>query len=297
MEAAIWRLAQRQYWVVARWQLLELGLGADAIDHRLGSGRLFRLHRGVYAYGRPDIPQRGRWLAAVLACGEGALLGYTSAGALRGIAGVGGRVTEVTSTRRPARSDPLIAHHTTRSLDTEDRDIVDGVPVTSLPRTLVDLATILSTHGLRDAFEEADRLNLLQLDSLRAACSRARGRRGIGTLRALIQEASVPDPTKGAFEMRFRHFCRDHALPAPKVNAQALSYTVDVLWREQRLIVELDSWEHHGKQRTAFESDRDRDAKLMVAGYRVLRLTWRRLGREPSVVAAELRALLTLARS
>ncbi|MGI9019531.1 MAG: DUF559 domain-containing protein [Solirubrobacterales bacterium] len=289
---AVLALARSQYWVVARWQLVRPGFGGRRIESWLAVGRLHRLHHGVYAYGRRDVPARGRWLAAVLACGDGALLSHTSAGGLHGITPTDRRLVHVTSRRHARRADSEIAHHRTRSLHRDDIAVVGGIPVTSVSRTLVDLAAVLDADRVRDAFEEADRLNLLELGPLAAACARGRGRRGVGTLRTLIAEATAPEPTRGEFELRFRHFCRAHSLPLPRANAEVLGYTVDALWPEARLIVELDSWEHHGKARSAFEIDRQRDVTLLVGGYRVFRLTWRRLHREPGIVAGELRALL-----
>ena len=294
LEATVRALAASQHWVLPRWQLLALGFGKRAIEHRLATGRLHRLHRGVYAYGRADVSRRGMFLAAVLACGDGAVLSHRSAGVLWAICAAPGRPVHVSSTRRAGHADPLIALHRTRLLASGDRALRDRIPVTSLHRTLVDLAGILDADELRDAFEEADRQNLLQLAAVAGACERSRGRRGVGALRALVAEALAPELKRSVFEDRFMHFCRRFDLPLPAMNAPVLGFTVDALWAKRRVIVELDSWEHHGKTRAAFENDRARDAKLTLAGYRVYRLTWRRLEREPQVVATELLSLLGL---
>ncbi|MEO8093283.1 MAG: DUF559 domain-containing protein [bacterium] len=291
MDVAVRALARRQFWVVARRQLLGVGLGVDAIDHRLVSGRLHRLHRGVYAYGRADVSARGRWLAGVLACGEGALLSHQSAGALYGIVAAG-RPVHVLSVHHASRADRLIAHHRTRAVDPHDRARRDGIPVTSVARTLVDLATVLDPMALRRCFEEADRVGIVALAEVAAACTRTRGRRGTGVLRALVAEAAAPSHTRSRLEAAFLGLCREHGLPPPEVNTSVAGLEVDMLWRQRSLVAELDGWEYH-RARGAFESDRRRDARLAVAGYRVYRLTWRRLEREPEVVVTELRALLT----
>ncbi len=237
---------------------------------------------------------RGRWLAAVLACGADAVLSHRSAGALWGIVAAPRRTVHVTSAGQRGATDPLIALHRTRSLRVGERAVRDGIPVTSLARTLVDLAGVLNADSLRDTFEESDRLNLLELNAAAEACAQARGRRGVGHLRALVADAALPDYTRSRFERRFRHFCRAHALPAPEINVRVQGFEVDALWRGARVVVELDSWDFHGRTRQAFERDRARDAKLQLAGYRVYRLTWRRLESEPLVVARELRGYLAV---
>lgn len=291
MDDAVVALARRQHWVVARRQLIGLGLGRRAITHRLATGRFHRLHHGVYAVGRPEVTLRGRWLAAVLACGSGALLSHQSAAALWGLIGAGGAVVHVLSERRWEGQDAGIAAHRTRDLAHGDRVTRDRIPVTSIPRTLLDLAGVVDASRLRNAFEEADRLGVLELRAVAEVCGRVRGHKGVGELRSLVGEAAAPEYTRSAFEEAFRDFCRDHALPLPEANAWALGFEVDAIWRAERVIVELDGWEFH-RGRAAFERDRERAARLEVAGYLVYRLTYRRLMREPLVVAAELRRAL-----
>lgn len=285
-------LARRQHWVVARWQLLRLGLTEPQIDHRLGTGAFNPLHRGVYAVGRRDVSRRGRWLAAVLACGEGAVLSHTSAAALWELRAARPGPIHVTSRHKRGRSDPALALHRSASLRPTDVVVREGIPVTGLGRTLTDLAAVLDADALRDAFEEADRLNILELRPLAALATRGRGLPGLGVLRSLIAEASAPDYTRSELERRFLPFCRRHGLPMPEVNANVAGFEVDAMWRDARLVVELDSWAFHGRTRDAFERDRERDAALAVAGYRVYRLTWRRLHEDGAAVAAELVVLV-----
>jgi hypothetical protein len=173
----------------------------------------------------------------------------------------------------------------------EDRAIVDAIPVTSVARTLLDLAYVSDEQGLKRAFEEADRLGLLRLDALERTCSRGRRRRGNAALRRLILAAREPIVTRSALEERFVEFCLKHELPPPSLNSSVRGFEVDALWPQQHLIVELDGFAFH-RHRAAFERDRARDATLLAVGYRVIRLTHRRLDQEGEVVAQELRLLL-----
>jgi very-short-patch-repair endonuclease len=165
-----------------------------------------------------------------------------------------------------------------------------GIPVTSVARTLLDLAQASNEGRARRAFEEADRLGLLEEAKLEQACERARGRPAVRTIRRLKAEART-GATRSPLEDRFRVFCGKHRFPRPAVNARLLGYEVDAFWPAQRLVVELDGFEFH-RHRAAFERDRARDTALQAAGYRVLRITDRRLKHDAAKVAGELRALL-----
>jgi very-short-patch-repair endonuclease len=281
-------LAKRQHGVVARRQLLGLGLGPGAIDSRLGTGRLQLVHRGVYAVGHAGLNRRGIWLAAVLAHGEGALLSHLSAAALWRLIDAPMRPVDVTSSHG-RRGRPGIRLH--RS-DTHHRERTarHRIPVTSVAQTLLDLAEQAPNERLRRAYEEADRLGLLRPGALQLACDRNQGHRGLVAIRGLMAERRG-GATRSALEDLFVDLCRRRRLPTPAVNAPLLGFEVDALWSEQRLVVELDGFAYH-RHRAAFERDRARDAALQAAGYRVVRFTRRRLEREPGVVAEELHALL-----
>jgi hypothetical protein len=173
----------------------------------------------------------------------------------------------------------------------EDRTIREGFPVTTVGRTLFDLAEVAPYDQLEKAVEEADRLNLLRLRELEEVCERGRGRRALKPVRRLIAELAPPDEGRSPLEVRFAAFVRLHNLPAPVQNVDVLGHEVDALWPAAKLIVELDSWEYHG-HRAAFERDRARDSKLLIAGYRTIRITHRRLDREAEQLAAEIRQLL-----
>jgi len=292
-EWAVLALADRQHGVVSRRQLERLGLGTEAIKKRLRTGRLHSVHRGVYAVGHNRLNMRGNWLAAVLACGDGAVLSHRSAAALWGLMRARWSPVEVTSAHGRMGRDGIYLHRSPMSDD--ERTVESRIPATSLPRTLRDLAEVVDEDRLRRAFEEADRLKLLRMPALEQVCERAGRRKGIPALRRLIATAREPVTTRSPFENRFAEFYREHLgdLPTPRTNVLILDHEVDAYWPPQRLVVEMDSWEFHG-HRAAFERDRARDAALQAAGYRAIRLTHRRLKAEPDAVATQLRALLAV---
>ncbi len=160
-----------------------------------------------------------------------------------------------------------------------------------MARTLFDLAEFASLKRLESAWEEADRLNLLQLRAVEGVCERSNGRHALRPVRRLLAEARAASMTRSPLEDDFAAFCREHRLPMPSFNTTALGYEVDALWPSQRLAAELDSWKFHS-HRAAFERDRIRDAALQAAGYRIIRVTHRRLTDEAPVLASELRVLL-----
>jgi hypothetical protein len=168
----------------------------------------------------------------------------------------------------------------------------DGFPATIVARTLFDLAEATPYETLKGAAEEADRLKLLQLREIEEVCERGRGRRALKPMRRLLDELGAPDEGRSPLEIRFAAFVREHGLPAPIQNADILGHEVDALWPAAKLVVELDSWEHHA-HRAAFERDRARDPKMLIAGYRTIRVTHYRLDREPEQLAAEIRNLLS----
>jgi hypothetical protein len=289
---AVAELAVAQHGVIAHRQLVALGLKPGAIKHRSALGRLHRVHVGVYAVGHRKLGANGHRMAAVLACGSGALLSHRAAAALWGLRASARPRIDVT-VGRAGRGHPGIDIHRVRALHPDDCTVHDGIPVTTVARTLLDLAEVVRTTEVERAFDEAERLRLLDMRALAAVCERAAGRHGLRVLRPLLEDArpSVAE-TRSPLERVFLPFCRDHGLPLPAVNVLAAGFTVDALWPKERLVVELDSYEFHGRSRAAFERDRARDAALQLAGYRVVRITWRRLAREPDAVAVTIRALL-----
>lgn len=291
-EREIVALAERQHGVIAQRQLLALGLSQRAIECRLENWRLRLVHREVYAIGHSILTQQGRWQAAVLAYGKGALLSHRSAAALWGLAKPWTPAIDVTALagRQGIRRRERIWIHRGR-LHPEDRAVRTAIPVTTVARTLFDMAEFISHKRLESAWEEADRLNLLQLSAVEGVCERGYGRRALRPIRRLLAEARAPQITRSPLEDGFAAFCRDRRLPTPVFNTTVLDYEVDALWPTQRVAAELDSWEFH-RHRAAFERDRARDAALQVAGYRTIRITHRRLHGEATTLANELRVLL-----
>ena len=287
-ERKIAALAGAQHGVVMRAQLLDAGLSSRTIERRVERRQLHRLHRGVYSLGDPKPSVRGRWLAAVLACGQGAVLSHRSAASLWRLARQGNGPVEVTAAAGRRRLG--IALHEC-GLHEADRAVVDSIPVTSVARTLFDLAEEVDEQGLARAFEEADRLRLLEMRALEDVCARCRGRRALRPVQRLIEEAREPGWTRSDLEERFAIFCREHELLPTDTNVELLGHEVDALWIGERLVVELDGFAYH-RHRAAFENDRAKDAAMQAAGYRVVRITDRRLEREPSAIAEELRRLL-----
>jgi very-short-patch-repair endonuclease len=239
---------------------------------------------------------RGVWLAAVLASGEGALLSHRSAAALWGLMRPRWSPVDVTSCHGRAGRDGILLHRS--RVEVDERAVEAGISVTSLPRTLLDLAEVVDGVRLKRAFEEADRLKLLRMPALEQVCARAGKRKGLPTLRHLLNTAREPVNGRSPLENRFAEFYREHLadLPAPLTNVSILDHEVDAYWPSDRLVVEMDSWEFH-HQRAAFEHDRARDAAMQTAGYRVIRLTHRQLETEAPRISAQLHKLLGAARS
>jgi very-short-patch-repair endonuclease len=266
-DPAVARLAARQHGVVTTRQLLLAGVLHSGIHDRQLSGRLHRIHRGVYAVGHTSIGNEGRWLAAVLACGNSAVLSHRSAGALWGIGPVPA-VVEVTvpgSGGRAVRKG--IRLHRSTTLSPADVTRRAGIPVTTPDRTLAGLHRVLSPDQFARALREAEYLKL-----------------PVGGL-------FETDRTRTDLEGRFLGLCRRHRLPRPEVNVRVDRFVVDFMWPKQHLIVEVDGWSSH-RMRSAFESDRARDARLSILGYTVLRFNWRQIEEKPRRVASTVRTLL-----
>jgi predicted transcriptional regulator of viral defense system len=293
-EQRIAALARRQHGVVTKAQLRELGLADRTIERRVSAGRLHRLHRGVFAVGHPLLAVEGHWMAAVLACGRGALLSHRSAAALWGLRPDNRGRIDVTSPTNAGRRRPGIDLHRARSLGRHDQSQQRGIPCTSVARTLLDLADALDRRQLERACNQAEVLQLLRVHELEAALAR-RGRRA--ALLGQVLEARTRDVTRSVLEERFLALCRAAGLPPPRCNVwipqpASAAVEVDFLWPAQRLIVETDGRAFHAT-RQAFERDRRRDQRLMLAGYRVVRFTWAQLERDAGGVAETVRGLLS----
>jgi very-short-patch-repair endonuclease len=294
---AIAELADRQHGVVTAPQLYSLGLSEDQVRNRAQNGWLHRVHRGVYAIGRRRLSREGHWMAAVLGCGSGAVLSHQAAGELwklrRSREGPPSEPIDVTiPSARGVRARPGLSVHRIPTLRREETTSRQGIPVTTAARTILDLATSLSSRRLERAVDEAERLNLCTEEDLDEIARVHFGRAGTGSLRALLNEHRAGSTaTRNDFEELFLALCRRYHLPRPEVNVPLLDYIVDFLWPGARLVVELDGRATHGTRR-AFQEDRDRDGRLAVAGYRVLRFTWWDVTRRPPIVADRVRRLL-----
>jgi very-short-patch-repair endonuclease len=268
-DRAVAQIAARQHGVVHVSQLLAAGVDHSAIQRRVRARRLHRIHRGVYAVGHPGLSSRGRWKAATLTLGAKAVLSHQSAAELWGMLRVRGGYPHVTvpgAGDRPKR-DKILTHRSATLTGTQTT-IRDGIPVTTPQRTLDDLARVLEQRLVRAARRQAefDRLPL--------------------------GATHTSDRTRSELERDFLRLCRRHRLPPPDVNAKLGPYTVDFLWRPQRLIVEVDGYPaHSGSQ--AFRDDRVRDARLAIAGYRVQRIADWQLAHEPLEVVKTVRVLLS----
>jgi hypothetical protein len=288
-------LAAAQHGLVALEQVRLLGLSDSAVRKRVASGRLHRIHRGVYAVGRPGLAAPGRWLAAVMACGPGAALSHRSAAALLGLMRGDPRAPDVTTRNRSGRTLDGVTAHCDPRLSPDDLTAVAGIPCTTVPRTLLDLAASVDRQTLERAVEQAEVLRLFDGRALARVLADANGRHGGSRLRAVLAAAGDPTMTRSELERRFLALCRGAGLPYPGVNRwislDGGGVEGDFVWAAERLVVETDGHGSHGTRR-AFERDRRRDQRLVRAGWRVVRFTWRQVVEEPDEVAWTLAALV-----
>jgi very-short-patch-repair endonuclease len=282
-------VAARQGGVIGAGQLRACGLERNAISLRVRRGTLHRIHRGVYAVGHRRLDALGRWMGAVLACGDDAVLSHRSAGLAWGLVESAGATIDVTVPRAGGRRqhEGVRVHRVPGLLDADRTITLDVLPITTPERTLADIAPVVAQHVLERAVERAEEMRVVDHDRLRALTGT--GRPGVRALRAAL--AMPVTMTRSELERRFLALCRSHGVPRPRVNHPLGDYRVDFHWPRQRLVVETDGGEHH-YTRTAFESDRRRDADLALLGYRVVRFTHRRVRDEPAEVARILRLLL-----
>jgi len=253
----VWDLVRRQHGVVARSQLLALGIGPRSIEHRVGMGRLHPLWRGVYAVGRPEVEQKGRWMGAVLACGREALLSHGSAAALWGIAQVpDARTIDLTLPAGRFRRQPGIKAHRRRDLGPEHRRDVAGIPVVDPVSTLVDLASCAQDWRVERAINEADRLDLVNPEALRRIVAGLGPRPGMARMRRLLHlDAPLAD---SGLERRFLSIVRAAGLPLPETQVTVNGYRVDFYWPRLELVVETDGWRYHrtpGEQASDYRRD------------------------------------------
>lgn len=294
---AIAVLAAEQHGLVTVAQLEAMGFSSAAVRRRAAGGALHRIHRGVFAVRSPQLTHSGHRLAAVLACGEGTVLSHHAAAAHAGFRASDATVVDVISPTRAGRCRCGIRVHRTSLLPSEDVTVLDGVPLTTAARTIVDLAGVLRPGPLEYAIHRAQVRQLVTPVEIAQVMARFESRAGIAILRRILGGA-IPgeERSKSRVERRFLRLCRDARLPLPTVNRwiplpDGDGLEVDFSWAAQRLAVETDSDTFHGTLR-AGQNDPRRDRLLTAAGWRVARFTARDVLERPDRTAAELHTLL-----
>jgi very-short-patch-repair endonuclease/predicted transcriptional regulator of viral defense system len=291
LDEKIARLAARQHGVVTRQQLLAMGLGRGGVRARTDRGLLHVIHAGVYLVGHTGRAPLAAEMAAVLACGKGAAISHRSAAPFWTLAhrfAIEHVEVTVPGFRLPKRAG--IRAYGVRELPLEDVRVVEQIRVTNPARTILDIGRFLGVDQLEHVVADAERRGLVRRRDLIEQVERNRGRPGVTKLRAVISEGT-PAFTRSRAERRLLTLLRRSSLPSPITNARVGRHEVDFLWPHERVIVEVDGFQWHS-DRAAFERDRVRDAELQALGYRVIRVTWRQLAREPRAVIARIAATL-----
>jgi very-short-patch-repair endonuclease len=276
-------LAARQYGVVTRAQLAALGYSDEMINHDLETGRLQAWHRSVFAVGHTGLSAHGLCMAAVLFRGQGALISHQSAIWLWGLEPKLEIPVHVSVRWRGHAQDAIGLHHCPALRD-EDAAETERIPVTGVPRTLLDYAADAKRVRLERAIDKADRLGLLDLAAVGRITDEVRGHRGRGPLRRAMVVYNEKGFTRSGGEKRMLAALSDAGVRRPAVNHFVEGYELDFYWAPERLAVELDSWEYH-RSRRSFEQDRERQENLAMAGIETIRISGTRLRREPRKVA------------
>lgn len=280
-DGVIAALAEAHYGVVARRQLLAMGLTKTQIDRRIRARRLHAVHRGVYAVGHPVLTVEGRWMAAVLVAGRGAALSHATAAAAWDLRRTSSGIVHVTVAGRGGRERRAgLRIHRCATLTADDVTTHRGIPITTPARTIADLARSLKGRPLEQLVDLADQRGIIDADDLRPIRSAA--------LQAVLRSFRSAS-TRSELEERFLGICDTHGIPRPVTNAVIEGIEVDFVWHGRRLVVEVDGYAHH-RSPSAFEADRERDVMLTTRGWRVLRFTWAHITRRPAWVAGAVRA-------
>jgi len=280
------RIAERQWGVIADWQLIECGMSRPAITRWVASGRLHRIYPRVYAVGHTALCTEGRLLAAVLYAGPGAALSHASAAHWWGCLPYVPDPLDVSTPRRRRSLADVRVHIPGRI----ERVMLRGLPVTPVPRTLLDFASVAPLARVRKAVAEADFLQLLDLGAIDAVTGI--GRAGSARLnRALALHRFEYARTRSDLEDLFLDLCRRHRLPFPEVNVRVGVHTVDALGRNERVVVEVDGGDGHSSY-AQMQRDRERDLYLRQRGYMVRRYAWRQVKARHAAVAADVRRSL-----
>jgi very-short-patch-repair endonuclease len=274
---------------VSTRQLKVLGYSRQAVAKSAKAGRLHRIHRGVYAVGHRRLTWHGRCMAALLASAP-AVASHLSAAWLWGLLRNRPATLHLTAPSRRHSRAAWVVHFA--RLAPADRGTIEAIPVTALPRTLLDLAATVSPGRLERALERSEELRLFDLGPVEALLSRSTGHPGAGRLRRAIA-GYRPEPAflRSKFELRFLELVRAAGLPQPSMNRVVAGFELDAYWPAHRFAVELDVFATHGS-RAAFERDRIRQEELKLAGVEMVRITDVRLAREPAATMRRLAALL-----
>jgi len=290
-------LSAQQQGLVTRKQLLGAGLTPSLVKARVKAKRLRPVQRGVYLVGPPVAPRQNE-MAAVLACGPGAVVSHRSAAALWELLPHPGAdaPVEITVPFQNRGRRPGIRVHRSSRLDPSEATRKDGIPVTTPARTVLDLAGELRAQELERVLAKVERGGLTTPAELSSLIARYPRRPGVGSLRALVRGEASPVLTRSEAEERFLALMRKAQLPCPEVNVGVAGYEVDFFWRDQRLVVEVDGFAFHSSRRD-FKRDRRRDSSLSMRGLRVIRLTWGQIVEEPEATAALVAHHLAVART
>lgn len=286
--ANTWRLARAQYGVLARRQLVALGYSRSAIEQRVRIGRLHRITLSVYSVGRRDLSPKGRWMAAVLACGKGACLSHRSAGALYGICEEREEVVEISVPRTGKIRRNGIKVRRRPSLPSKEVGTLDRIPITSPVQTMIDLATELGPKGLARAVNEADKRDVIGVETLRSELDARTGQPGVKRLCALLDRDTFV-LTDEELERLFLPLARDAGLPLPRTQEMVNGYEVDFFWPDLRLVIETDGLRYH-RTPLAQAKDARRDQAHTAAGYARLRFSHHQVKYEPEHVRRILHA-------
>jgi predicted transcriptional regulator of viral defense system len=295
LSQALVDLAREQHGVFGLAQLRELGLSDRAVRDRAVTARLHRIHHAVYSLvPRELLTREGLYMAAVLACGADAVLSHRSAARLHELRNWGYTKIEVTVPRRSHRRHPGVAVHRSTTLTPADVTRVNNIPVTTVARTLLDLGDVIDQRQLERSFDQAEAAEALDLRAIEDQLARNATRAGAKRVRKVLNEHYIgKTPTWSELEEALLAITRPLGIPDPECNAFITlddgepAIRVDFVWREERIVIEADSRKWHDT-RQRFETDRRRDQRLTVAGWTVIRTTWRQLKYRPH----ELRAVL-----
>jgi very-short-patch-repair endonuclease len=288
VEGLIAELAERQHGLVGRWQLLGI-VGRGWIEHKLRVGWLHPIYRGVYAVGHRQATRESEWMAAVLAGGPGAVLSHRAAGVHWGLWAGWSRI-DVTAPRKLRAKRGLTFHR--RALPADEVTIHDGIPITTVPRALFDMAASIDVRQLERAINEAEVKRLYDELSLVDLLYRYPRRPGARNVRAALDRRNAGATlSKSDLEALFLAFAERENLPRPETNVVIEGCEVDCVWREQGLVIEVDGWETH-KTRAAFERDREKSRILQAAGWRCVPVTFLHLRDGSRAVARDVRRIL-----